>query len=341
MRTTLKVIAEKTGMSVTAVSLVLNHKDCRIAENKKRLILETADELQYRPNLVAVSLVKGTTHTVGLIISDIRNDFFSSLAKAAEEECRKHQWNLILCNSNSHEEDVENIRMLADKGVNGIIFGMATDTTEKMAAENLALLKKEKLPFVQVDRYVEAGAGDIVCVNHVKGGFDATEHLISLGHRRIACITGPEHLVDSQKRLEGYRKALQAGGIEEDPALIIPGKYSFDSGTLAIRQLIRQGSRFTAVFAFNDVMAIAAIRELTQQGFRIPEDISIVGYDDIFMSEFLSIPLTTIHQPTYDLGAAAAELVMTREKRPHAAGEKRVLDPALVIRGSTRQCGQQ
>ena len=335
MRITLKDIAGMTGVSITTVSLVLNGRPCRVSQAKRKDILETAGKVHYRPNLVAKSLVKNATDTIGLIVSDIRNGFFSTLAKGAEEACRKKNWSLILCDTNDlHSADIHNIRMMADRGVSGIIYGMASDSTPEMVRDCLRLFTAEHIPFVQIDRYIECNAGGIVGVNHELGGRLATEYLLQLGHRNIACITGPEYLLDSRMRLTGYENAIRKSGNEPDRTLLFHGRYTYESGVSATEELLRSGRNFSAIFAFNDLMAIGAISALKRAGLRVPQDISVIGYDDIFMSGMLDVPLTTVRQPTYDMGEYAVKMIMEGRNDWESREEKKLFDPELVIRSS-------
>lgn len=335
MRTTLKQVADATNMSITIVSQVLNNKPCRVSQKNRELIIETAEKLNYRRNLVAVSLVKGFTDTIGLAISDIRNEFFSALAKGVEDECQKYGWNVILCNSNDkHSKDMENLRMLADKGVSGIIFGMASESTPEMVEECIDFMRKEHIPYMLVDRYIETKNGGIVCVDHVSGGYEAVSYLLKQGHRRIACITGPSNLIDSQQRLEGYLNAIKEYGIPYDPELIVEGKYTYHSGIHAADVLLDRGTTFDAVFSFNDMMAIGAIESIQKRGLKIPEDISIIGYDDIFIDQFLSVPLTTIKQPAEELGRAAAHKIINKEVGFTNKERRVIFKPELVERNT-------
>ncbi|MDO4321990.1 MAG: LacI family DNA-binding transcriptional regulator [Lachnospiraceae bacterium] len=335
MRVTLKQVADATNLSITIVSQVLNDRPCRVSKENRKLILDTAEKLNYRPNLVAVSLVKGSTDTIGLAVSDIRNAFFSSLAKGVEDECQKYNWNVILCNSNDkHSKDMQNLRMLADKGVSGIILGMASESTAEMVQECIDFMNHERIPYILVDRYIETKQAGIVCVDHVLGGYQAVNYLLKLGHRNIACITGPSNLIDSQQRLEGYIKALDEFEIPYNPDLVVEGKYTFESGEQAIDVLFRKGLHVDAVFFFNDMMAIGAMKWLQAQGIRIPEDLSIIGYDDIFVDEFLSVPLTTIKQPTEQLGRVAARKIINKEVGNENQEERIIFETELIERKS-------
>lgn len=342
MRTTLKQVADATNMSITIVSQVLNNKPCRVSQKNRELILETAEKLNYRPNLVAVSLVKGFSDTIGLAISDIRNGFFSSLAKGVEDECQKYNWNVILCNSNDkHSKDMENLKMLADKGVSGIIFGMASESTPEMVQECIDFMCHERIPYMLVDRYIETKNGGIVCVDHVNGGYQAVNYLLRLGHRRIACVTGPANLIDSQQRLEGYLRAIKEYGIPYDPSLIVEGKYTFKSGEQAADILLDRNLQFDAIFSFNDMMAIGVMKRLQESGIRIPEDVSIIGYDDIFVDQLLSVPLTTIKQPTEEIGRVAASKIINKEIGFKSKEERIIFKPELVVRKTVTSRNQE
>lgn len=336
MRTTIKDIARHTGFSVTTVSLVLNQKAYKIPQSTKDIILNAVEELNYRPNQLAVSLVKKRTKTIGLIISDVSNIFFSNLAKGVEDECRRNGWNLILCNTNDlHERDLEYIRVLADKGVDGILFCMSLDSDKKKALESIQLLQKLKMPFVMVDRFMEEAQCCTIIVNHRVGGYIATKHLIELGHQAIACVTGPLLLEDSKARLQGYREALEEVGIPYKEELIFEGHYDRESGVKAADVLIKK--EITAIFAFNDMSAYGVYNRLKKKGISVPEDISLVGYDNIFFSEILDVPLTTINQPTYELGVEAVQQLLSEIQTGIVSSKCITFQPKLVVRESTRK----
>lgn len=336
MRTTIKDIAEHTGLSITTISLVLNGKASKIPQKTKNAIFQAVEELDYRPNQIAVGLVKKSMKTIGLVISDISNVFFANLAKGVEDACRINGWNLILCNtSDIHQRDMEYIRVLADKGVDGIIYAMSVDSRLEKAQESLDLMTKMKIPYIMVDRTLKGAKCCSISANHEKGGYMAAKHLIDLGHTRIACVTGPLYLEDTADRLVGYRRALDEAGISYDPALIYEGYYTTESGVKAMEAL--RGQDFTAVFAFNDLSAYGVYNQLKKYHLRIPEDISLVGYDDIFFSELLDVPLTTINQPVYEMGAEAARQFIDLKKPEDRASKSIVFEPTLVVRESTRR----
>lgn len=336
MRVTIRDIAEETGLSVTTISLVLNKKGDKIPEKTKQLVMDTVKKMNYRPNQVAVGLLKKRTNTLGLVISDIRNIFFSTLAKGVEDECRKNNWNVILCNTNDkHEGDMEYIRMLSDKGVDGIVYGMAAETDDEMMKECQALLKETHLPVLMIDRFIKSKECHAIVVEHKKGGYIATKHLLDLGHTRIACVTGPSNLLDSCERLEGYRMALEEAGIEYDPDIIYEGNYNYDGGIEAVKHL--KDKDVTAIFAFNDMTAFGVYRQLTAYGLNVPEDISLVGYDNVMLSEILAIPLTTIKQPIYEMGVKAAQMLIKNIESGESLPDMIKYEPELILRKSTQE----
>jgi LacI family transcriptional regulator len=261
--------------------------------------------------------------------------YFSNLAKGIEDECRNNGWNLILCNTNDlHERDIAYIQVLADKGVDGILYAMSADSTDQYVSDSLKLLDSTHIPYLMVDRKLKAICPYYVVTNHRLGGYLCTKHLLDLGHTSIACITGPPYLEDSEDRLEGYKDALLERGIPYDPSLVISGDYTLFAGMEGVKSLV--GKDYTALFAFNDLTAYGSYTQLKKMGVSIPEDVSLVGYDDIFFSELLDVPLTTLHQPVYELGQEAAHRVIHWNSLEEDQKRQIVLEPHLVIRESTK-----
>lgn len=339
MRTTIKDIANYTGFSVTTISLVLNNKADKIPKSTKDTILEAVERLNYRPNQLAVGLVKKRTQTIGLIISDVSNVFFSTLAKGVEDSCRRQGWNLILCNTNDkHERDMSYIQVLADKGVDGILFCMARDSAKKKAKESIQLLKKLKIPFVMIDRYLEEADCSSVIVDHMQGGYIAVKYLLSLGHRNIGCVTGPSGLEDSRERLKGYKKALEEYNIPYQDEFIYEGNYDRESGVGAVDFF--EGKNISAVFAFNDMSAYGVYNSLKKKGISVPKGISLIGYDDIFFSEILDVPLTTVKQPIYEMGVEGVKQLLEEVESSEGSRKCIVFQPALIVRESAG-CGPE
>lgn len=330
MRTTIKDIAAATGLSVTTVSLVLNDRPSGIPQTTKDRVFKAAKEMDYRPNQLAVGLVKKRTNTIGLLVPDIRNSFYSAIAKGAEDICRKTGWNMMLCNTgNKHKREQEYIKVLSSKGVDGIILGMSADGDNDKVSESCKLLKEQGIPYILLDR---TARGSAVVVDHEKGGYLAAKHLLELGHRKIACITGSAYLQGSVSRLEGFRRAMREEGAPVDETLIVEGDYTQQGGEQGVDKL--RGRDYTALFAFNDMMAYGAYKALRAEGLHVPDDVSVVGYDDIFFSEILETPLTTVRQPNDEIGAAAGELlidIITNKIKSKIIE----FEPKLIVRKST------
>ncbi len=336
MRATIKDIAKITGFSVTTISLVLNNKADKIPQTTKDIIIQTAKKIKYRPNQIAVGLVKRQTKTLGLIIADIRNVYFANLARGVEDECRKNGWNLILCNTNNkHEREKEYIQVLAAKGVDGLLVVLSADSDEACVKENIEIMEKLNIPYIFLDRYIKGVECPIIRMDNIEGGYLATRHLLELGHRKIACITGPADLSDSDERLQGYKKAIAKAGIPYEETIIYEGSYTWEDGVEAVNYWMENKMDFTAIFAFNDLSAYGVCKQLKKFSLSTPKDISVIGYDNIFFSEVLETPLTTINQPIYEMGLYAAEQLLDVIKNKKSITQFKIFEPELVIREST------
>ena len=224
--------------------------------------------------------------------------------------------------------------VLAAKGVDGVLFCMSRDSDKEKAKESIRLLEKLKIPFVMIDRYLEKADCSSVIVNHMQGGYAATEHLLGLGHRRIGCVTGPLALQDSKERYVGYQKALQEYGIECEPGWIFEGDYDWASGMRAAEYFSGGNLDVSAIFAFNDMSAYGVYNGLKKKGYSVPGEISLIGYDDIFFSEILDVPLTTVRQPVYDMGVEGVKLLLEEVDSGIHTKKCITFQPSLVVRES-------
>jgi len=332
MRVTIKDIAEYTKLSITTVSLVLNNKPSRITEETRRAVFDAAAKLNYTPNQMAVGLARKRTRMLGLIIGDLENYFFASLATAVESACNKRGWQMLLCStSNRHSRDIEAIKLLVSRGVDGVLYNMSTDCTVEKAWQSKEIFEQYVLPVVIVDRSFHMEGENAVMIDHEMGGYLATKHLLNHGHRDIFCLTGPKHLSCSQNRLMGYRRALEEWDIPYNPQYTIRGDYTMQSGISAAETIARLSG--TAVFAHNDMMAFGLYKAQSKMRKKIPNEISIVGYDDISFCELLDPPLTTIRQPVHELGEAAVDRLI-RVIEGEKDTKTQLFPPSLVERGS-------
>ncbi len=337
MKVTIKDIAKAAGLSPATVSLVLNNRPSRIAESTKERVLSIAHEMGYRPNSAAVSLRTNRSYTLGLIVPDIRNDYYATYARGMEDFCAEYGWNMIFCSTNNNlERERQAIEALCTKNVDGIsLVATPSEEVKNNFIANRELILSMKIPLVQMDLTAYKKPINAVISDHEKGGYMATRHLIALGHRKIAFITGPFALEGCQSRLMGCKKAFEDYNIPWNDELIYKGNYSYASGLDGMDYL--SDKDFTAVFAFNDLMACGVYKGLEKYSLSIPEDISVIGYDDHFVSSILGVPLTTIRQPIYEMGKESARILIHSTEEEVSEPVISKFDLKLIVRDSTRK----
>ncbi len=336
MGATIKDIAAKTGLSITTISLVLNNKESRIAAKTKELILKTARELNYIPNQNAISLVTKESKTFGYIVTDIANPFFAELGKGISAKAAESGYNIILCDTeDSYELTMKFLHILVSQNVDGIILTLSDEIRDAKMKAVAAFLTDHPVPVVLIERTDPLLMSDCVIGNHFQGSYMAAAHLIGLGHRNFGCIAGPAHLDATKYRLKGFRQALEENGIPFRNELVAWGNYHIESGFAGARQLLETDPRITAIHAFNDMMAYGALEYLKERNIKVPEQISVVGFDDIFFSKILYVPLTSVALPIQEMGAHAVKLLTERVNKKDLARRVDLLEPKLAVRQST------
>ena len=292
MKVTIKDIAEESGVSATTVSLILNNKEVRTSPETKRKVLETARKLNYVPNSLAVGLITKRTNTIGLLLPDISNVFFSQMAKQLENLLVKRGYALFLCDTNdSDKEQAMYLRLLSAHAVDALVLCIANDTDKSL--ELLRGYRTNGIPVVAFDRFSDNMDCALVATDNVESAKNIVQHLIDSGHRRIACISEPIRK-NYSSRLEGYKQALSQNGIAYDEKLVVRGDYRYESGYECAKKLLAEQP--TAIFACNDMMAYGVYKAVEEKGLKIPDDISVVGFDDLMFSSTLSVPLTSVRQ---------------------------------------------
>ncbi len=331
--TTIKDVASRAGVSFTTVSHVLNGTRFVSADSRLRVV-EAIEALKYVPSALARSLKSNKTGTVGMLIPNCSNPYFAEIIRGIEDACFSTNFNVILCNSDDDSEKQRKyIRVLVEKQVDGlIVFSLGRDL--QLGDQ----LKQTGMPYVILDREVAGAEADLVEVNHEQGARLATQHLIELGHRRIACITGPLEVASAQQRLEGYRRAMNESGLTINAEWEIEGGFTSEKSFTSMQQLLNMAPSPSAVFACNDLMAIGALCAINERQLRVPQDISLVGFDDIALAAYMSPPLTTIAQPKHLLGSIAANILLARIAQPELPLRREVLQPNLLLRQSTMVC---
>ncbi len=334
MRATIKDVAAEAGVSTTAVSLVLNGKSNKISDKTRKQILEVVERLNYRPNHIAMSMVTKTTQTIGLVLPDISNIYFSELSKLIEQACYDNGYNVLYGNTHDmSRRDIDYINIFLDRNVDAIIVILSNSTDDHLR-EIQKLIKSTNTPFIIVDRKLDIDVGTTIVVDQKMGGYLATQHLINLGHRSIGCITGPKNVYSSIERLNGYKEALLEANLPIQENLIFEGDFHRDSGMKALPYLLGRG--VTAIFAFNDMMALGVYKQASYYNLSIPDNLSLVGYDDIFISDFITPPLTSIEQPVKDLADEAVKQVLNAIKNKNSEHNSFIFHPMLKVRGSTK-----
>ncbi len=333
---TIKDVARMANVSHTTVSRALNNK-ARIKNETKEKILAIARGLNYRPDFVARSLVMRRTKTLGLVITTIANPFYTELSQGIETTAISLGYNIILCSTNSDlSAEKKYIDMLQSKGVDGIIF-----TSAHMGDPNILALAEEGFPVILVNRRtyhaVVKEKVDYVGVDNILGGFMAVEHLIKLGHQRIGVIGGSSESSVGFERLEGGKKALTAYGLEVVADYFLEGDYLKGSGYHGGKRFLEMSAPPTAIFATNDYMALGTYQAMVEEGMRIPEEIALIGFNDIEFASMKGIELTTIGQKKYEMGALAVKTLVERvEGAKMEPPREIILEPELIIR---KTCG--
>jgi LacI family transcriptional regulator len=328
---TIREVAESAGVSYATVSHVINNTRL-VSQGTRQRVLAAMEALNYRPNALARSLRQGKTNTLGLVLPDSANPFFAEISRSIEDEAFKRGYSVFLCNTElDTQRELFYVDVLSKKQVDGIIFVAAGDQ-----ADSLEFLVGRNMPVVMVDRDVPNVEVDAVLTDNQLGGYLATRHLLELGHKRIACISGPSSITPSAERMIGYRKALEQAGLPYDERLILRGDYHAQSGMEITHSILNMDPRPTAVFALNDLMALGALRAAAEAGCIVPEELAVVGYDDLEIARFSNPPLTTIAHPKKEIGARALELLVDRISRKGSPPSRLVLPPELIIRRSSQ-----
>lgn len=331
----IKDIARTAGVSHSTVSRALSDSPLVKTETKAR-IQRLAREMGYSPDARARSLVMGQTRTVGVVVTTIVDPFVTEVVQGIESTAHDHDYTVLLCSSNAEpEREIAAVEMLRSKRVDGVIV-----TSSRVGALYLDHLERIGVPIVLINSHSEQGGRYTysVSVDNVRGGQCATNHLIQLGHRRIAYVSRPTDFKSDRERLAGYRLALDEAHIPFDPDLIVPGTGRAGGGERALPVLMALAEPPTAVFCYNDMMAIGLLRAARETGLAVPTDLAVVGFDDVLLASYVFPPLTTIAQPKIDMGQRAMEmaLALIKTEDPVKAGiSDIVVKGQLIVRESS------
>ncbi len=333
-KVTIRDISREVGLSVTTVSLVLNGKGNQIPLETKEKIIACANRLNYHPDLIAQSLATKKTHTIGLLIPDITNSFFTEYVHRIQVKLNSYDYDIILCNSEEKmEEDLKYINLLNNRRVDGLMLAMSA---ESLQPENIKktkeLLASLEIPYIMIDRYID-GNSPYVGIDNEISGYNVAKYMLEKGHKKIGVITGPMCLSSSINRLKGFMRCLEENKIPLPKENIAYRKYDMESGYLGAKELLKND--ITAIFAFNDLQAYGVISYAKEQGLRIPEDLSVAGFDDLLYSSILDTKLTTVKQPIEKIADEACEMMMRLINEEQGVTNVK-LNTKLVIRSSIK-----
>jgi LacI family transcriptional regulator len=333
---TLKSLAGELGLSVCTVSRVLNGKSrqYRIAKITEQRVLRHARECEFSPNLVARGLRLKKTFAVGLILPDLSNPFFAKIARSVAEEAHERKYTLEICDSQDNTAiEIDALQHLQDRHVDGLILCPVGNKSDHLQA-----LLHARQPIVLVDRYFPDLKLPYITSDNVGGAETATRHLLEHGHREIACLQGLPRAVTNVQRLKGYRRALHSHQVRANSDLIAGNGFTRQSGYHSTRNLLAKRREFSAILAFSNQIALGALQVLNETGLNVPEDVSLVSFDDIDGVEFFATPLTTVAQPVQEIGQTAARILFERiNKREGHSDEHLLLPTRLISRHSVKR----
>lgn len=332
-RTTIIDVAAMAGVSNSTVSKVFA-EHYRVSSKTRRKVLRAAQQLDYDPSMIARSLRSGRTRAIGLLVADIANPFYPKIVRGVEDVAFKNDYAVFVCDLNERlERESVYFRMFRNRWIDGVIFsGVEGVHQEERHIHNMI---ENGVPVVAIDREIPGLFTDVIMIDNERSAFDATKHCIQLGHKRIGVITGPAKIRVFDRRYQGYRRALIEAGMSVNPNLIIQGHQTTAGGAGAAERFLDLVKPPTAIFATNDLMAVGALKALLDKQVKVPEEISVVGFDDIPLASLVSPALTTVAQPTYEMGKEAMSLLIERIEGKQGLRTKILLEAGLVIREST------
>lgn len=330
--TTIKDVAKVAGVSISTVSRVLNNSGY-FSNRTKEKVTKAVDELKFQQDMVATAMIKKQTSTLGLIIPDIKNIFYGELTGVIEKKANQYGFNVILCNTdNNLNKEAEYLNLLLRKGVDGIIF-----STPEINDRNIREVMKSRpdFPFVIIGSKVADVRLDEVLVDNYEGGYQAANHLLQLGHQKIGFIGGQQDSYSTMERYKGYEKALNDYGVLPDKDHFKLGEYKIHSGYTKGKEMLSMTNRPTAIFAANDAIAVGVYKAARELTISIPEELSVIGFDDSQFAEIVHPPLTTIRTPITEMGEKTVELVIQIVRKGKNFKETITFQPSLIEREST------
>ncbi len=327
---TIRDVAKAAGVSVTTAHRGLNGKD-ELGDETRARILAAAERLNYVPSAAARTLVSGKSRTIGMLVTDNASPVYAGIVRGVEEIANEAGYGLLLCNSaDDQERALSSLALLRTQQVDGMLI-----TPVQTDRRDIDYLRDAGIPFVLMLRHFDDPNDDVVMVDNVAASAAATRHLLDLGHQSIAHIAGPEHVSSACARLAGFREAMAEAGAPIPPGSIVHSPYTVAGGYTRALQLLTAHPPITAILAGNDLLAVGVIKAARELGIRIPDDLALIGGDDIELAEVLDPPLTTFRQPADEIGRAGAQLLLDRLAGGDPTPKQTVFMPELIVRASS------
>lgn len=330
MKATIYDVAREAGVSIATVSQVINGKG-KISEERRREIVGIMERLHYEPSVIAAALTGKRTYTLGLLVQDIANPLYAEIARAVEDQGHRMGYSFVICSTDNKDERAERyLSQLRQKSVDGIVLG--TGIANK---ELLQPLLNESLPVVLIAHDMPLLDVNTVLVDDAVGGAMAARHLLQLGHRRFAVLAEHRKASSSRERLRGFRQALEEADIALPDSAVLHGEASVADGRRHALELLTKAERPTALFCCSDLLAIGSMRAARELGLRVPEELSVVGFDNTVLASVTEPALTTVAQPIEAMGRRAVELLLQELTKAESFKQRVVLRPGLIVRQST------
>jgi LacI family transcriptional regulator len=330
MKATIYDVAKEAGVSIATVSNAINGKG-KISKKRREEIFKIMERLQYQPSVIASALTGKKTFSLGLLIPDISNPFFAEIARAIEDQAHQSGYSVIICSTDNKDERVERyISLLEQKSVDGIIIGTGIENMEI-----LTQLLNKSIPIAMIAREASSLSVHTVVTDDFVGGNLAAQHLLELGHRRLAVLSENLKVSSSRERIRGFKFALFEAGVAFDESNIVTCDYKIEDGKRGAQELLRKAERPTAIFCCNDLLAIGALQAAKETGLHVPEDVSIIGFDNTILASVTDPPLTTVAQPMEHMAKLVFNLLIQNLEKEDSIKQRIVLRPELIVRQST------
>lgn len=325
---TIKHVSELAGVSQATVSRVVNGTT-RVSPDKKLKVEKAIKELGYRPNSIAQALASSRTGSIGIVVPELGSSFFAGILQSTECHLRRLGYHAVVtAGSNTEEGQRESVEFLLGRRVDALILH-----TQQLCDDYLIELEERGVPIVVINRMIPELQASCIDIDNEAGAMLATQHLLQMGHKHIACITGPLDKSDARGRLQGYRRAIEQAGLTYNEAIVSEAGFTEETGMSAMQKLLKRGGKFTAVFASNDHMAFGAFEVLKEHGISVPKDMSLVGFDNVLFARYLTPGLTSVNFPIEEMSIEAVQLAIQKLSK-NKCDVNFKLSPALVVRDS-------